>query len=114
LLVFLGYGRQHLSFSNRLLTWARDAGYPVYILHQTVIIAIGYWIIQQPWNAWTKYAVVLLGTMAICVGLYEGIRRFQLTRVLFGMKALRKSPSRAAAGQPPVAARAAMIADDIA
>ena len=49
LLVFLGYGRQHLSFGNRLLTWARDAGYPVYILHQTVIIMIAFKVIQQPW-----------------------------------------------------------------
>ena len=72
LMAFIGYGRRYLSFSNPLLRWARDASYPIYILHQTVIIAIGYWIIQQPWNAWTKYAVVVLGTMAICVVLYEG------------------------------------------
>ena len=39
LLVFLGYGYRHLSFSSGLLRWARDASYPVYILHQTVIIA---------------------------------------------------------------------------
>jgi peptidoglycan/LPS O-acetylase OafA/YrhL len=86
LMAFMGYGRRYLSFSNPLLRWARDASYPIYILHQTVIIVIGYWIIQQPWNAWTKYAAVLLGTMAICVALYEGIRRVNLTRVLFGMR----------------------------
>jgi peptidoglycan/LPS O-acetylase OafA/YrhL len=111
---FIGYGRRYLSFSNPLLRWARDASYPVYILHQTVIIVIGYWIIQQPWNAWTKYAVVLLGTMAICVVLYEGIRRVPLTRLLFGMKGLRKTPARAGSTPPPVAARAAMVADDVA
>jgi len=46
--------------------------------------------------------------------LYEGIRRFPLTRVLFGMKRLRKTPTRVGSTQPPVAARAAMIADDVA
>jgi peptidoglycan/LPS O-acetylase OafA/YrhL len=111
---FIGYGRRYLSFSTPLLRWARDASYPVYILHQTVIIVIGYWIIQQPWNAWTKYAVVLLATMAICVVLYEGIRRVPLTRLLFGMKGLRKTPARAGSTPPPVAARAAMVADDVA
>jgi peptidoglycan/LPS O-acetylase OafA/YrhL len=114
IVTFIGYGRRYLSFSNPLLRWARDASYPVYILHQTVIVVIGYWIIQQPWNAWTKYAVVLLGTMAICGVLYEGIRRLPLTRVLFGMRALRKTPTRAGSSRPPVAARAAMVADDIA
>jgi peptidoglycan/LPS O-acetylase OafA/YrhL len=108
-MAFIGYGRRYLSFSNPLLRWARDASYPIYILHQTVIIAIGYWVIQQPWNAWTKYAAVLLGTLAICVALYEGIRRFNLTRVLFGMKTTGKV---ATPNPSPSAARMAMLADD--
>jgi glucans biosynthesis protein C len=105
LLAFIGYGRRYLSFSNPLLRWARDASYPIYILHQTVIITIGYWIIQQPWNAWSKFAVVVLGTIAICVVMYEGIRRFTVTRILFGMKAPGKVPA-------TVAARMASLADD--
>ena len=111
LMAFIGYGRRYLSFTNPLLRWARDASYPIYILHQTVIIAIGYWVIQQPWNAWTKYALVLLGTMAICVALYEGIRRFSLTRLLFGMKAGRQD-SQGRGSCPPAAARLAAMADD--
>jgi glucans biosynthesis protein C len=87
LMAFLGYGRRYLSFSNRLLEWARDASYPVYILHQTIIIAVGYWVIQQAWNPWVKYTVVLLTTMATCSLLYEFvIRRFAMTRLIFGMK----------------------------
>jgi len=111
LMAFIGYGRRYLSFSNPLLRWARDASYPIYILHQTVIITIGYWVIQQPWSAWTKFALVVLGTLAICVALYEGIRRFSLTRLLFGMKAsgkVRKDRDSYA----PVATRLAAVADD--
>jgi peptidoglycan/LPS O-acetylase OafA/YrhL len=111
LMAFIGYGRRYLSFCNPLLRWARDASYPIYILHQTVIITFGYWVIQQPWSAWTKFALVVLGTIAICVALYEGIRRFSLTRLLFGMKAgakVRKDPG----SYPPVAARLAAVADD--
>jgi hypothetical protein len=81
-------------------------------LHQTVIIVIGYWIIQQPWSAWTKYAAVLIGTMAICVALYEGIRRFNLTRVLFGMKGAGKARKDAGRPPSPIAARMAALADD--
>jgi len=32
-LAFIGYGYRHLSFCNPLLRWARDASYPIYILH---------------------------------------------------------------------------------
>jgi peptidoglycan/LPS O-acetylase OafA/YrhL len=87
LLAFLGYGRQHLSFGNRLLSWARDASYPVYILHQTVIIVIAYPVIQQPWRPWTKYWVVLVATLVACVLLYEFLlRRWAPLRIAFGIK----------------------------
>ncbi len=86
LMTFLGYGRQHLGFSNRLLRWARDASYPIYILHQTVIIVIAWFVVSRSWAPGSKYWVVLLATMAICVMLYEAIRRVAPLRFLFGMK----------------------------
>jgi glucans biosynthesis protein C len=87
LLAFLAYGRRYLSIDNALLRWAREASYPIYILHQTVMLIIAYWVIAQPWSAWMKFAAVLSATIVICVVLYEGvIRRFYLTRLMFGMK----------------------------
>jgi peptidoglycan/LPS O-acetylase OafA/YrhL len=102
LMVFLGYGRQYLSFGNRLLTWARDASYPIYILHQTVIIVIAYFVISQPWAAWIKYWVVLVATLAVCVALYEFVlRRVALLRVAFGIKTHAPSPSPASDRREP-------------
>jgi peptidoglycan/LPS O-acetylase OafA/YrhL len=87
LLTFLGYGRRFLSFGNKLLAWARDASYPIYILHQTVIIVIAYFVIRQPWSPWEKYWVVLVATLVISVALYEFLlRRFAITRLIFGIK----------------------------
>ena len=78
------------------LTWARDASYPVYILHQTVIIVIAYFVIGRPWVPWTKYWVVLGATLVVCVLLYEfAPRRLALLRLAFGIKthALPRAPS---------------------
>lgn len=87
LMTFLGYGRRFLSFGNKLLSWARDASYPVYILHQTVIIVIAYFVIGQSWSPWTKYAIVLVSTLVVSVATYEFLlRRFAFTRLLFGIK----------------------------
>ena len=95
LMAFLGYGRQYLSFSNRLLTWARDASYPIYILHQTVIIMIAFKVIQQPWSPWIKYWVVLGTTLITCVLLYEFLlRRFAITRAAFGIKTQEQTDDR--------------------
>jgi glucans biosynthesis protein C len=93
LLVFLGYGRAYLSFSNRTLAWARDASYPVYILHQTVIILIAWVVIRQPWHPWAKYTLVLFATGIVCALLYQlVVRRLAITRLLFGMKGARAGP----------------------
>lgn len=88
LMVMFGFGKRYLSFSNRWLVWARDASYPIYILHQTVIVALAYAIVQRPWQPWTKYWIVLIATFVICVLVYEVfIRRFAVSRWAFGMKA---------------------------
>jgi glucan biosynthesis protein C len=101
LMVFLGYGRRWLSFSNRLIEWARDASYPVYILHQTVIIVIAYFVIQTAWSPWLKFAVVVSSTLAICVLLYEFLlRRFALLRLVFGIKTHSQVGPTAASSKP--------------
>jgi glucans biosynthesis protein C len=100
LMTFLGFGRRYLSFSNPLLRWARDASYPVYILHQTVIICLAYYVIRQPWSPWAKYWLVLAGTMLLCVLMYEVIRRVSVLRFLFGMKRADGAPRAPAIGSP--------------
>jgi peptidoglycan/LPS O-acetylase OafA/YrhL len=87
LLAFLGYGRAHLSFGNRLLSWSRDASYPVYILHQTVIILIAWPVIARTWSPGVKYWLILTSTLLVCVLAYELVlRRFAWLRLLFGIK----------------------------
>jgi len=105
-LAFLGFGRHYLSFSNPLLRWARDASYPVYILHQTVIILIAWFVIQQPWTPWGKYWLVLTTTLIACVLMYEVIRRVPALRFLFGMK--RQRALKAAAPGSGVSCRTAV------
>jgi len=86
-LAFLGCGRRYLSFDNALLRWAREASYPIYILHQTVIVVLAYFVVQQDWAPGIKYWVVLVSTLASCVLLYEFcIRRWAVLRWMFGMK----------------------------
>jgi glucans biosynthesis protein C len=56
-------------------------------MHQTVIVVIGYYVIQCSWTPWIKYFVVLALSMSACVVLYEGcVRRFAALGLVFGMK----------------------------
>jgi hypothetical protein len=101
-LAFLGYGRRYLSFASSLLRWARDASYPIYVLHQTVIVALGYYVVQAAWTPWVKYWLVLGATLLSWVVMYACcVRRVRLLRLAFGMKAAAaapRKPDRLAAG----------------
>ncbi|MET0504099.1 MAG: acyltransferase family protein [Luteibacter sp.] len=94
-MVFLGYGYRYLSFANPLLAWAREASYPFYILHQTVIVVIGYYVVQYAWAPWVKYVTILALSMVACLVLYQlCVRRFAVLRLAFAMKTPAGSPRR--------------------
>jgi len=59
---------------------------PFYILHQTVIVAIAFYVVG--WNLMVieKYLIIVLASFAmICVLLYP-VRQINLLRFLFGMR----------------------------
>jgi hypothetical protein len=86
-LAALGFGRRYLDFNTRALRYANEAVLPFYILHQTVLQGVGYFVV--PWNipALAKWAIILLVSFPIIMFLYEFlVRRFNFMRFLFGMK----------------------------
>lgn len=87
ILTCIGFARRYLNFSNPVLAYLTPAVYPFYILHQTVIVATGYYIVQ--WNApiWVKLLVLIITCYTLIVLLYHFlIRPFILTRILYGLK----------------------------
>ena len=81
-----GYARHHIRSRGPWLTYATQAVYPFYIIHQTIIIAVGFYIIQQPWSIGTKLALTMACTFLGSWACFELVRRTALTRLLFGIK----------------------------
>jgi peptidoglycan/LPS O-acetylase OafA/YrhL len=66
---------------------------PFYILHQTVLLTVGYFVVRWPIPDLLKWAIILVVSFAIIMALYEFlVRRINVLRFLFGMKLLRKAP----------------------
>ncbi len=87
MLAAIGYTMKYLNFSNTYLSYLNTAVYPFFILHQAVIVASGYYVLQ--WE--TGIAVKLLVLVIICMltiwFLYHFfIRKTIVSRVLFGMR----------------------------
>ena len=98
-LTAFGFGMKHLNFSKPFLKYANEAVLPFYILHQTVLLCVGYFVVQWNIPGLLKWAIILPVSFVIIMALYEFlVRRFNVMRILFGMKAL----PRTSALQPKV------------
>ena len=88
----VGYGKRYLNKKLPVLQYANEIVYPFYILHQTVILVLVYYVVQIRETIGMKYAftaiVSFLLTMAI-VHLF--VRPFALARFLFGMRPKKKA-----------------------
>ena len=96
-LTAFGFGMKLLNINKPFLAYANDVVLPFYILHQTVLLCVGYFIVQWNIPGLLKWLVILPTSFAIIMVIYEFcVRRFNVMRVLFGMKPL----SRASVSQP--------------
>jgi hypothetical protein len=87
LMVILAYAKETFSFSNRFLTYFNRAVLPFFMIHQTVIIIIGFYIVSMETNVSTKFWAIMIVSFGIVVLIYEIIiKRIPMIHVLFGLK----------------------------
>ncbi|CCH02236.1 acyltransferase 3 [Fibrella aestuarina BUZ 2] len=87
-LATVGYGYRYLNVNKPILPHLTEAVYPFYILHQTVIVVIGYWALNKlKLGVWGGFWFISLSSLALCVLLYVAlIRPLKPLRVVFGLK----------------------------
>jgi glucan biosynthesis protein C len=87
-LAFMAYGRRVLNFTNRFLGYFSEGAYPLYILHQTVIVIVGFFVLQLALPLIGQFVLILSFSLLGSVLTYDLlVRRNRITRFLFGMKA---------------------------
>lgn len=95
-ITIVAFGQHFLHKPHRCLSVVNEGLYPFYILHQTAIIAIGYYICQLEWSIGVKFWTVSLLTLVSCVAFYLLlIRPFNVMRLFFGMKKKKETQSTA-------------------
>lgn len=96
----LGWSHTLLNRPYRWLPWARQAVFPWYILHQSAIVLLAYWLVPLRLGPVTEPALVLLGTLLTCWLGTALIKQVNWLRPCFGLQRLR----RAKGGTPQMAA----------
>lgn len=87
LFAILGFGIRFLSFDRPILRYTNEGVLPFFILHQTVLLSIGYFIMTRGIHDVLKWVIVFTSSFIIIMTLYTLlIKKFELLRFLFGMK----------------------------
>ncbi|MFK8010437.1 MAG: acyltransferase family protein [Marinicellaceae bacterium] len=86
ILMILGYGSQYLSKTNKYISYLNQGVYPYYILHQSVLIVLAFWLSDYALGGFFEPLFVIFGTIIVCAIGFEIIRHFKVLRLLFGLK----------------------------
>jgi peptidoglycan/LPS O-acetylase OafA/YrhL len=86
ILAALAWARARIRVRRPWLKHAQELAYPFYILHQTVIVVLGYVLLALPVGPWALLGVVLATSFGVTWGLCEAVARVPFLRPCFGMK----------------------------
>lgn len=85
IVAMLGLAQRYLNRSGPLLRFLTEAVFPYYILHQTLIVAVGFWVGGTLLPVWLEAGIIVVATVGGCVMLTEAIKRVPPLRPLFGL-----------------------------
>jgi peptidoglycan/LPS O-acetylase OafA/YrhL len=106
LCAILGWASIALNRPFRWLPWANESVYPWYVLHQSLIVALAYWLIPLHLPPALEAPLILAGTVAGCWGITAIVRRVAWLRPLFGLKRAAARPEPTASSRSAPALRA--------
>ena len=94
-LTAIGYAKKHLNKDSKLRKMANEGIYPFYLLHQPIIIILGYYTAQWEITIFLKFIVLTTLSLMLSIGIYWFlIRPFNIMRFIFGLKVLKKEKIR--------------------
>ncbi|MEM8763234.1 MAG: acyltransferase family protein [Bacteroidota bacterium] len=87
ILVLFGYAAKYLNRPSTTIAYANRAVYPFYILHQTITVALAYYLMDVSWGLLPKATLLVLGTFGISWLIYHFvILPLFFLHPLFGLK----------------------------
>ncbi len=92
----LGFARVHLERDGAARRYLTDAVFPVYVVHQTVIILLARALAPYGLAPAAEAALLAAATFAACLACYEAVRRVPALRPWFGLSGARRVASEAA------------------
>ena len=90
--VFVLYiGDRYLNTNHKFLVYGNEAVLPFYLLHQTIILCVGWYVIRWDMGIPLKLLIIAVVSFPLIMILYEFfVKRFNVVRFFFGMRPKKK------------------------
>lgn len=86
ILILLILGRKYFNKRTGFTTYFNQASYPIYILHQSILVVLAYYISQINENFLVQLMGIMFGSFLLTMAGYHLIRRIPFIRKIVGIK----------------------------
>lgn len=86
LVALLALGSKFLDRNNKARKFLNELVLPFYVMHQTIIVVIAFFIVQLNMHFFAKYIILIITSFTACVILLLIIKYINPLRFIFGMR----------------------------
>ena len=82
---FVALFSDKMNFKSKILREANNSILPIYVLHQSVIVTVGYYVIKLNAGSLLEFVIIFITTALSCGLLYKLIKQSSILKLLFGI-----------------------------
>lgn len=78
-------GKLFLNKENKITNYLKKASFPIYILHQTILVIIGYYTLMMIDNIFLQISTIIFGSFIVTILVYEIISKIPILKKIIGV-----------------------------
>ncbi len=78
-------GKLFLDNENKITNYFKKASFPIYILHQTILVIIGYYALTRIDNVISQISIIICGSFISTIIVYEMISKIPIFKKIIGV-----------------------------
>lgn len=82
----IGIAEAHLNRDHRWRAMLAEGVFPFYLVHQTIIVVVGYWLRPTGWPLWASFLTLVAATCVGCWAFYRIGREIAPLRPFIGLR----------------------------
>ena len=85
-LVMLAWGKKFLDKRTKATVYLNQASYPIYLLHQSILVALAYYTVQNLKNFVLQVFCISMGSFMLTILAYHLLKKVPVIKALVGIK----------------------------